>query len=104
MAGVYYNRLRRGMTLDVDATIEYTFPVHHDVVTLRDLRSDSPYNTYRHRGLPPTPICNPGLPSLLAALHPKASDYLYYVYAGNGRSVFSRTLDEQNANAARYLR
>ncbi len=104
MAGVYYNRLRRGMTLDVDATIEYTFPSHHDVITLRDLRNDSPYNTYRRAGLPPTPICNPGLPSLLAALHPKASDYLYYVYAGNGRSVFSRTLAEQNANAARYLR
>ena len=104
IAGVYYNRLRRGMTLDVDATIEYTFAHHKDVITYADLASDSPYNTYKHLGLPPTPIANPGLPSLLAALHPQASDYLYYVAMGNGHHAFSRTLAEHNANVARYLR
>src|SRR5450432_2485559 len=56
MAGVYYNRLKLGMPLEVDATIEYTFAEHHPVITKRDLESDSPYNTYRHTGLPPTPI------------------------------------------------
>jgi UPF0755 protein len=104
IAGVYYNRLRRGMTLDVDATLEYTFTHHKDVITYADLASDSPYNTYKHLGLPPTPIANPGLPSLLAALHPQASDYLYYVAMGNGHHAFSRTLAEHNANVARYLR
>ncbi len=103
MAGVYYNRLRRGMPLQVDATIEYTFPHHKTTITYADLASDSPYNTYKHAGLPPTPIANPGRPSLDAAFHPKASDYLYYVYMGNGRSAFARTLAEHNANVARYL-
>jgi UPF0755 protein len=104
MAGVYYNRLRRGMPLQVDATIEYAFPAHKDVITRADLAIDSPYNTYEHRGLPPGPIANPGKASLRAAFHPQASDYLYYVAMGNGRSAFSRTLAEHNANVARYLR
>ncbi len=104
MAGVYYNRLRRGMPLQVDATIEYTFARHKDVITLDDLARDSPYNTYEHAGLPPTPIASPGRPSLLAAFHPAVSDYLYYVYKGNGHHAFSRTVAEHNANVARYLR
>ena len=103
MAGVYYNRLRRGMPLQVDATVEYTFAHHKTVITDADLASDSPYNTYKHAGLPPTPIANPGGPSLDAAFHPQKSDYYYYVYAGNGRSAFARTLAEHNANVARYL-
>jgi UPF0755 protein len=103
MAGVYYNRLRRGMPLEVDATIEYTFAHHKDVITYADLARDSPYNTYKHAGLPPTPIANPGRASLLAAFHPQTSAYLYYVYKGNGHHAFSRTLAEHNANVARYL-
>jgi len=103
MAGVYYNRLRRGMPLQVDATIEYTFTHHKTTISYADLASDSPYNTYKHPGLPPTPIANPGRPSLDAAFHPAPSDYLYYVYMGNGRSAFARTLAEHNANVARYL-
>ncbi len=103
MAGVYYNRLRLGMPLEVDATIEYTFAHHKDVITYADLARDSPYNTYKHAGLPPTPIANPGRASLLAAFHPEASNYLYYVYKGNGHHAFSRTLAEHNANVARYL-
>jgi UPF0755 protein len=104
MASVYYNRLRLGMPLQVDATIEYTFPEHKDVITLDDLARDSPYNTYKHLGLPPTPIANPGQPSLLAAFAPERSDYLYYVYMGNGHHAFSRTLAEHEANVARYLK
>jgi UPF0755 protein len=103
MAGVYYNRLRLGMPLQVDATIEYTFAHHKDVITYADLARDSPYNTYEHAGLPPTPIANPGRASLLAAFHPEPSNYLYYVYKGNGHHAFSRTLAEHNANVARYL-
>lgn len=104
MAGVYYNRLKIGMPLEVDASIEYAFPEHHDVITLRDLRTNSPYNTYLHQGLPPTPIANPGAPSLAAAFDPKPSSYLYYVYKGNGHHAFATTLAQQNANIAKYLK
>jgi UPF0755 protein len=104
MAGVYYNRLRIGMPLEVDATIEYTFPAHHQVITYADLKRNSPYNTYLHRGLPPTPIANPGSPSLRAAFEPKASQYLYYVYKGNGHHAFAKTLAQQTANVAKYLK
>jgi UPF0755 protein len=103
MAGVYYNRLRAGMPLEVDATIEYVFPEHHDVITRRDLEIDSPYNTYRHTGLPPTPIANPGKASIDAAFAPEHSQYLYYVYKGNGHHAFAKTLEEHNANVERYL-
>jgi len=104
MAGVYYNRLRLDMPLEVDATIEYVFPEHKTQITKRDLSIDSPYNTYKHAGLPPTPIANPGRPSIWAAFHPRPSNYLYYVYKGNGHSAFAKTLQEHNANVARYLR
>ncbi len=104
MAGVYYNRLRLGMPLEVDATIEYALPQHHSVITYADLKINSPYNTYLHAGLPPTPIANPGRPSLMAAFNPRPSPYLYYVYKGNGHHVFAKTLEEQNANVAKYLK
>ncbi len=103
MAGVYYNRLRAGMPLQVDATIEYVFPEHHDVITRRDLAIDSPYNTYLHTGLPPTPIANPGKASIDAAFAPAHSQFLYYVYKGNGHHAFAKTLEEHDANVARYL-
>jgi UPF0755 protein len=103
IAGVIYNRLRLGMPLQVDATIEYALPQHKSVLSLRDLQVDSPYNTYQHTGLPPTPIANPGLPSLLAALHPAKTDDLYYVYCGNGHHVFAKTLSEHQANVERCL-
>jgi len=104
MAGVYYNRLAKEMPLEVDATIEYTFAHHKDVITRADLARDTPYNTYLHFGLPPTPIANPGLPSLEAAFDPQKSEYLFYVYKGKGHHAFARTLEEHNANVARYER
>jgi len=103
MAGVYYNRLHAGMPLEVDATIEYVFPEHHTVITRRDLEIDSPYNTYLHTGLPPTPIANPGEASIDAAFAPVHSHYLFYVYKGNGHHAFAKTLEEHNANVERYL-
>ncbi len=103
IAGVIYNRLRLGMPLQVDATIEYALPRHKAALSLRDLQIDSPYNTYQHAGLPPTPIANPGLPALLAALHPAKTDDLYYVYCGNGHHVFAKTLSEHQANVQRCL-
>jgi UPF0755 protein len=103
IAGVIYNRLRAQMPLQVDATIEYALPAHKTELSLRDLQVDSPYNTYQHAGLPPTPIANPGLPSLEAALHPAKTDALYYVYCGNGHHVFAKTLAEHQANVERCL-
>lgn len=103
IAGVIYNRLRLNIPLEVDATIEYALPVHKLELSYADLRVNSPYNTYLHAGLPPTPIANPGRPSLEAALHPSKTDYLYYVYCGNGRHVFAKTLAEHQANMARCL-
>jgi len=104
MAGVYYNRLRKGMPLEVDATIEYALPAHKAALSFGDLAIDSPYNTYKHVGLPPTPIANPGRASIDAAFHPRQSDYFYYVYMGNGHHKFSRTLAEQQRAEQEYLR
>ncbi len=104
MAGIYEHRLALGMPLEVDATLEYAFAAHHSVITAADLAHDTPYNSYRHLGLPPTPIANPGLASLVAAFHPRRTPYLYYVYRGGGRHAFAATLEEHNQNVARYLR
>jgi UPF0755 protein len=103
IAEVIYNRLRLGMPLQVDASIEYALPRHKSQLSLADLKIDSPYNTYQHVGLPPTPIANPGLPSLEAALDPSKGQDLYYVYCGNGRHVFAKTLAEHQANVTRCL-
>ena len=104
IGSVIYNRLRLGMPLEVDASIEYVFAEHHDVITKRDLQIDSPYNTYRHTGLPPTPIANPGKASLDAAFRPAHSDFLYYVAKPDGHSAFAKNLQEHNANVERYLK
>jgi UPF0755 protein len=103
IASVIYNRLRLRMPLQVDATIEYALPEHKTDLSFADLKINSPYNTYVHQGLPPTPIANPGGPSLDAALRPARSEDLYYVYCGGGRHVFAKTLAEHQANVARCL-
>jgi UPF0755 protein len=92
IAGVIDNRLQRNMRLEVDATVLYALGRHKARVLYSDLEVDSPYNTYRHRGLPPGPIANPGLESLLAALRPEQHDFLYYVARPDGSHLFTRTL------------
>jgi len=69
-----------------------------------DLKSDSPYNTYRHGGLPPTPICSPGRESILAAMYPMKSEYLYFVAKNDGSHHFSKTLKEHNEAVRKYQR
>ena len=102
IAAVYRNRLALGMRLQCDATVQYALPQHKARLFYADLRVDSPYNTYTHCGLPPTPIACPGLPSIEAALHPASVQYLYYVAGPDGKHhVFSRTLTEQDAAIAR---
>lgn len=92
VASVIYNRLARGMRLEIDATIEYVLPGNRFRLRTRDLRVDSPYNTYLHGGLPAGPIANPGLAALKAAAKPADTTYLYYVLTGkDGSHTFART-------------
>ncbi|MFL5799134.1 MAG: endolytic transglycosylase MltG [Actinomycetota bacterium] len=98
ISAVIYNRLKAGMQLGIDATLLYADPTPGDgTLSNSDLQSDSPYNTRKHAGLPPTPIASPGDKSLEAALHPANVDYLYYVLCpkdGKGRHRFSKSYDE----------
>lgn len=96
IAGVLLNRLRNGSRLDCDATIEYILPHRKAHLAHEDLEIESPYNTYLHRGLPPGPICCPGLASILAALRPAATRDLYYVAQPDGYHIFSQTLAEHD--------
>ena len=91
VAAVIYNRLRAGMQLGIDATLRYGLHIPpSSSITARELASPNPYNTRLHYGLPPTPICNPGLASIEAAAHPAHVDYLYYVrIPGTDRQFFT---------------
>lgn len=101
IAGVIENRLRHNMKLDIDATVLYALGHHKERLYYKDLRVDSPYNTYRHKGLPPGPIASPGIASLRAALAPEKHEYLFYVASPDGSHVFTRTEAEHNAAVAR---
>lgn len=94
IAAVYLNRLRAGMLLQADPTVQFALGRHTPRVLLKDLEVDSPYNTYKYPGLPPGPIASPGNPSLVAALNPARVDYLYFVAAPDGHHEFRRTLSE----------
>ena len=112
ISAVYHNRLKLGMLLQCDPTVIYALrgkqlgtrrnlnrpggQASAQPLLLKDLKVDSPYNTYRYPGLPPGPICNPGKASILAALYPAEVDYLYFVAKGDGTHIFSSTLDEHN--------
>jgi UPF0755 protein len=106
VAAVIWNRLRDDMLLQIDATIQYALGKTKPLLTFDDLKIDSPYNTYKHPGLPPTPISNPGLAALQAAAAPAGVDYLYYVARndGTGRHYFSKDyaqflVDQEKARA-----
>jgi len=105
VAGVFVNRLRRGMLLQTDPSVIYGLGETFDGnLRKRDLLADTPYNTYTRPGLPPTPIAMPGLASLQAAMHPAPTEALYFVARGDGSSHFSSTLAEHNQAVARYQR
>jgi len=107
IAGVYANRLRRGIALYADPTIIFALKQlgRWDGNLRRvDLELDSPYNTYRNAGLPPGPICSPGLASLRAAARPADVPYLYFVSRNDGSHVFARTLKEHNRNVQQWQR
>lgn len=107
IASVYLNRLKIGMKLDADPTVQYALGYQKDTgewwkrpLLLADLEMDSPYNTYRHPGLPPGPIANPGLDAIRAVAHPAETDFLYFQADcdGSGRHRFARTIEEHFAN------
>lgn len=100
IASVFFNRLKIGQRLEADATVQYLFDERKEQVLYRDLEIDSPYNTYRHQGLPPGPIGSPGEASLQAVLEPQDTKYYYFVARkdNSGEHVFARTLDEHNRN------
>jgi UPF0755 protein len=109
VASVYDNRLRNGTTLDCDPTTIYAALLedrYRGAIHRSDLNSDNPYNTYRHAGLPPGPIANPGLASLQAALAPAETEYFYFVAKGDGSGghQFSRTMQEHNLAVQEYRR
>jgi len=107
VAGAFTNRLEKNMPLQCDPTVIYALQMddeYNGTLRLRDLRLNSPYNTYRNRGLPPGPIGNPGEVALRAALHPALTDYLYFVANTQGGHFFASTLAEHNKNVAKYHR
>jgi len=97
IAGVYLNRLRHGMLLQADPTVQYALPAHVARVTYKDLRVKSDYNTYTHKGLPPGPIASPGEPSILAALYPANVPYRYFVAFPDGHHEFHVTQAQHEA-------
>ncbi|HDJ30503.1 MAG TPA: endolytic transglycosylase MltG [bacterium] len=104
VAGILWKRLKIGIPLQVDATITYITGKKTTFISKKETEIDSPYNTYKYKGLPPAPICNPGFESILASIYYKDSEYLYYLSAPDGRTIFSRTLEEHNIAKAKYLK
>lgn len=94
IASVFYNRLEIGMPLQSDATIQYIFKERKKIVTYKDLEIDSPYNSYKNKGLPPTPISSPGIESIKATLYPKKTDYLYFVAKMDGGNNYSKNYED----------
>jgi UPF0755 protein len=106
VAAVFVNRLRDGMLLQTDPTVVYGIEQEDGLMTralmTRDLERDTPWNTYMHAGLPPTPICSPGMDSIKAVLNPPQSDEYYFVAKGDGGHYFAENLREHNANVTKY--
>lgn len=95
MASVFYNRMKKGMTLSSDATVNFIYDYKKRRMYYKDLKIDSPYNTYKYKGLPPAPICNPDEHSILSAFNPANTDYLFFVaVAGDGSHYFTKTYRE----------
>ncbi|EIJ78974.1 aminodeoxychorismate lyase [Bacillus methanolicus PB1] len=103
IASVFYNRIKTGMPLQTDPTVLYAKGKHQERVLYEDLEVDSPYNTYKHKGLPPGPIANAGTMSIEAALNPEKTDFLYFLATADGDVIFTKTLDEHNKAKAEHI-
>lgn len=105
VAGIFYNRLKTGMALESDATINYVTKKNNPAPSWDDLNTNSPYNTYKNPGLPPGPIANPSLSALMAALYPTSSDYFFFLHKQpSGEPVYSKTFEEHVQNKFKYLK
>ena len=104
VSGILWKRLDKGMPLQVDAVFYYIDGEKNSKVNFDDLKIDSLYNTYLYKGLPPTPISNPGLDAIKAALGPEGSSYWYYLSGKDGDTYFAKTFEEHKKNRAKYLR
>lgn len=112
ISGIIFNRLKQGMPLQIDATVQYardsqnkSVSKYWQPVTSEQIKqTNSSFNTYQNPGLPPRPICNPGYNSLYAAFHPTESDYLYYITGDDGVMYYAKTLSEHNINIANHLK
>ena len=98
IAGIFMNRLSKGMRLESCATILYTMGITKERLTFEDLKFESPYNTYKYKGLPPGPICNPGAKAIDAVLNPIVTENLYFVSKGDGTHYFSSTFGQHIKN------
>lgn len=104
ISGILWKRIKKGMKLQTDATLRYVNGKESKKLTVEDLAEDNPYNTYVHYGLPPTPIGNPGLDAIRAAVYPKDSPYLFYLHDSDGKVHYAKTFEEHKKNIATYLR
>ncbi len=104
IASVLYNRIDKQMPLQIDATLQYAKGDFSTPPRPEDKEIDSPYNTYKHIGLPPAPICSPRVDSIIATYKAPKTDYLYYVYKGDGKHAFAPTYDEHKKNINKYLK
>lgn len=103
IAGILWNRIKNDMPLQVDATFPYIIGKNSYTITREELKTDSPYNTYVHKGLPPGPITNPGIDAILDAVTPIQTDYVYYLSDQNGEMHYSVTYEQHLKNKARYI-
>ena len=104
VSSVFHNRLEIDYPLESDATINYITESGRSRSTYEDLQIDSPYNTYKYTGLPPAPICNPGLNAIKAAIYPKETDYFFFLTPSDGKAIFSKTYAEHLKNQSKYLK
>lgn len=104
ISGIFWNRLKSGIALGSDATLSYIFGDNNPAHSGKDLEVNSPYNTYKYRGLPPGPICNPGILAIEAAIYPITTDYYYFLTAEDGQVIYAHTNEEQSANKYKYLK
>jgi UPF0755 protein len=104
VSGIFWKRLEKNYPLESCATIAYILGVDKWRYSIEETKIDSPYNTYQNIGLPPGPICNPGLSAIKAAIYPQESDANFFLSKPDGETVFSKTLEEHNLNKAKYLR
>lgn len=103
VSGIFWKRIDISMPLQSCATINYITGKSDPGAAIKDTKIDSPYNTYKYYGLPKGPISNPGIDSILAAIYPKKTQYLFYLSGVNGETIFSKTAEEHNAAKAKYL-